>query len=333
VPGGILVPPGTSVCGNDIALLILSKNITLPQYVTPVVDPPMTDQQVYTTSYAAIGYGVDSPTDTNGVTAGTRRIKENINLGCIPNDKTFVDCFSFANARQFIAAGEFEGGDGTCEGDSGSGAFDQGSFNAGRWVAFGVLSRGGVNAEGGTCAGAIYTRFDAWASLLTDAANRAATLGNYSPPGWANAAAQPEGGAGAGGSCQANGSACTADTDCCSVNCLSFDDGGTYTCVACDANDACNSGYACQQGVCVLGTRSVAMPNGAGVGAAGSVGGHGGCAVAPPGGVAARRLGWSASGVALGCVVAAMTRRQRRRRGRRSRRTQSHDARTDAGSR
>src|SRR4029077_17977507 len=56
----IIVPQPMAVCGNDIALLILSQNqtIDLPQYVTPTIKPPMTDHNVYTTKVTAIGYGV-----------------------------------------------------------------------------------------------------------------------------------------------------------------------------------------------------------------------------------------------------------------------------------
>jgi hypothetical protein len=258
---GILVPTDTGVCGNDIALLILTSNIQLPQYVTPVINPPMTDHHTYTTAYTAIGYGVDTPADTTGASAGTRRIKENINLTCIPNDSTFVDCYSFANAQQFIFENEFEGGDGTCEGDSGSGAFDQGSFNSGLWVAFGVLSRGGVTPEGGTCLGGVYTRFDKWGSLIIQAAVQAAAMGGYTAPGWAGGSPPPppaEGGSSSpdatAPACRLNGSSCQADSDCCSVNCLSFDNGATYSCTPCDSVNTCASAlYTCEQGACVLG--------------------------------------------------------------------------------
>ena len=45
----------------------------------------------------------------------------------------------------------------------------------GKWVAFGVLSRGGVSTDGTTCEQPIYTRFDAWGSLIVGAAQQAAT--------------------------------------------------------------------------------------------------------------------------------------------------------------
>ena len=99
----IIVPSGadqTKVCGNDIALLILSKPVTLPQYVTPVISPPMTDHSIYGTTVTAIGYGIDTPTDTQGASAGVRRIKENIQLLCIPNDSGFEDCLQATRMRR-----------------------------------------------------------------------------------------------------------------------------------------------------------------------------------------------------------------------------------------
>jgi MYXO-CTERM domain-containing protein len=188
----VIVPMGsgqTTVCGNDIALLILDRNVDLPEYVEPVIDPPMTSSQ-FEPTVTAIGYGIDTPTDMAGNTAGTRRIKENVPLTCIPNDTSFTDCFSDPNARQVLTANEFVSGDSTCEGDSGSGAFEQGNFDKGNWVAFGVLSRGGVSADGTTCEQPIYSRFDAWGSLLVDAAKQAVAQAaangeSYSLPTWA----------------------------------------------------------------------------------------------------------------------------------------------------
>jgi trypsin len=185
----IIVPSGsnqTNVCGNDLALMILDRSIELPQYVTPVIQPPMTDHQLYSTEVTVIGYGLSSPTDEAGASAGVRRIKEDVALTCIPNDPGFADCFSDPNAKQFISASEFvSGDDSTCEGDSGSGAFEQSSFNNKKWVAFGVLSRGGLSADGQTCVQPIYTRFDAWGSLLVQTAIEAASVGGYPAPAWA----------------------------------------------------------------------------------------------------------------------------------------------------
>jgi V8-like Glu-specific endopeptidase len=197
----VIVPTGTDhvdVCGNDIALMILADNIDLPQYAEPTITPPMTDPQ-YEHAVTAIGYGIDDPMDKTGTTAGTRRIKENVQLICIPNDTSFTDCFSDPDARQVLTATEFVSGDSTCEGDSGSGAFEQGNFDAGRWVAFGVLSRGGVSDDMKTCVQPIYSRFDAWGPLIIGAAQQAAQQASdqgtpYPLPAWAGGPAGPDGG-------------------------------------------------------------------------------------------------------------------------------------------
>jgi secreted trypsin-like serine protease len=187
----VIVPTGsnqTSVCGNDIALLILGRNIALPQYASPVISPPMTNP-IYDPVVTAIGYGINTPEDMTGTSAGTRRIKENVPIACIPGDTTIADCFSDPTASQVLTSGEFVSGDSTCEGDSGSAAFEQSSFNLGKWVAYGVLSRGGVSTDGTTCEQPIYTRFDAWGSLIVSAAKQASqkatTLGaSYPLPAW-----------------------------------------------------------------------------------------------------------------------------------------------------
>src|SRR5207244_1788521 len=99
---------------------------------------------------------------------GTRRIRQGIALSCIPNDSTFPNCLRQEGGQ--MTAAEFASGNGTCEGDSGSSAYDEGNFVKGNWVSFGVLSRGGT--MGSTCIGGIYTRFDAWSSLIVDTATQ-----------------------------------------------------------------------------------------------------------------------------------------------------------------
>jgi MYXO-CTERM domain-containing protein len=333
----IVVPSGTnqtSVCGNDLALLILSQTITLPQYVTPVISPPMTDHRSYTTTLTAIGYGVSTPTDTMGATSGVRRIKENVDLVCIPNDKNFVDCFP-AEA-QLMSANEFQSGNGTCEGDSGSSAFEQRNFNSGNWASFGVLSRGGIDMDSGTCVGGIYTRFDAWGQLIVDAANKAASMGGYTPPSWAMSSSPggdaggaalmpvPEGGpssAPEGGSCLKNGTVCTSNVDCCSVNCLSHDVGTVFACAACDGSSSpCDIGYACQQGTCV---RAATDPSDGGGGngidsgqrngdKSGGASTAKGCACSVVGAGRFASFPWHATFGALGLGGLALVRRRRR---------------------
>ncbi len=263
--GGIYVPPGNTVCGNDIALLVLQQSITLPGRYPAVT---------------AIGYGIDTPTDDSGVTAGTRRIKENASLYCVPNAPNFLDCFSDPSASQYMTMGEFISGDQTtCEGDSGSGVYDQAQFNAGKWVSFGVLSRGSVSADGLSCVQPIYTRFDAWGSLLTQAATAAAAKGGYALPSWAGGAAvssdasiappvdggqatQADGStsgssggsasSGAGSSSGgrpaigADGTVCHTNSDCLSQNCVAFDGVHFYCASACGDGGTCPDQFSCE---------------------------------------------------------------------------------------
>jgi hypothetical protein len=313
----IVTPTGasqTGVCGNDIALLILSTNIQLPQYVQPVISPPMTDHSVWATTVTAIGYGIDSPTDSSGKSAGTRRILQNIGLVCIPDDSSFVDCYGDPTAKQYIDPSEFESGDGTCEGDSGSGAFDQAQFNKGKWVSFGVLSRGGVSSDGTTCVGSIYSRFDAWSQLIVDTAKEAAQMGGYAAPAWtipaASDAGSTVGNAEGGSSAEAAGSGgtdglvCAANGDCLSANCVSTD-GTNFVCAsACGTNSSCAAGFSCEGGYCFHAAAAATTTP--------SISKKSGCAVAAAGLDPTHAAPWRAMASAL--VVMGLALRHRRRR-------------------
>jgi hypothetical protein len=279
--------------------MILDRNIELPQYVEPTIDPPMTDHSVYATTVTAIGYGLSTPLDEAGVTAGTRRIKENIPLYCIPNDTTFANCFSDPMASQVLSADEFVSGDAsTCEGDSGSGAYDQPSFNRGQWVAFGVLSRGAVSQDGKTCVQPVYSRFDAWGPLLIEAATEAATMGGYSAPVWAggsgpptttpaaDAAATDDAAGGvmtsrpAPGSL-ADGKACEEDSDCAAQNCVSTND-VTFVCASPCSEGSCTTGFACTSGYCFEAKVGAVAPTGDGAASVSALThAKGGCSVSP----------------------------------------------------
>lgn len=188
----IVVPtdPGDEMlCGHDIAFLILADTISSAQYAEPAIVPALTDHTQWATTVAAIGYGLASPQDEAGLSAGTRRIRQGIGLVCIPGDTAFVDCYADPAVEARIAQAEFESGDGTCQGDSGSGAFDQTQYAAGKAVVFGVLSRGGDSQNAADCTSAVYSRFDAWGGLLVGAATEAAQMGNYALPSWATSQA------------------------------------------------------------------------------------------------------------------------------------------------
>ena len=261
----IVTTPGTKVCGNDLAMLILNDNVSAAEAtpVIPIVQYSMTDHDRYSTSQTAIGYGISAP-NTN--TQGTRRIRQNIGITCIPGDKNpAINCGNTAAelAQRNMSDKEFEAGDGTCSGDSGSSAYEQSSF-ATAPSSFGVLSRGGT--VGDTCTGAIYTRLDKWRDLIVSTVTEASTKGGYPLPAWTVFVppvepppdAGPMPAADAGVSTEpvpaAIGAVCAGDEDCASKSCAAPLAGAPFVCTAaCDATKACSKGYACKQGLCFAG--------------------------------------------------------------------------------
>jgi MYXO-CTERM domain-containing protein len=252
----IVTPTPTPVCGNDLALLILSANVPANEAtpVTPAVQYPITDHTKYSTTETAIGFGLTSPANQNS--AGTRHIRQNIQIQCIPGDAQ-LDCGSLVGTD--LDTKEFLAGDGTCEGDSGSSAYEQQSFNANQPVSLGVLSRGGVSTDGQTCISAVYTRLDSWKDLLVQTAHQAATQGGYPLPVWAGGTDTPPPDAGTPDSGSSNappspgafGATCSSDDECNSKTCRNYD-GGTLICTqTCDAsNNTCPGGYDCTKGFC-----------------------------------------------------------------------------------
>ena len=174
----VITPTDSGFCGNDIALIILEKSVPGTDAVpaTPVVQFKITDPRL-SGSITAMGYGITSPSADD---SGQRRIREDIPLLCIPGS-TAMDCdgdlkrFS-DNAAEFVTEGY------VCSGDSGSGAFDQKSFDKGTPYVLGALSRGPQTAD--RCLAAIYSRTDAHAQLIIDAGLKAAKKGGYTAPLW-----------------------------------------------------------------------------------------------------------------------------------------------------
>jgi MYXO-CTERM domain-containing protein len=177
----IVTPTSTKFCGSDLALLILSSNVPsseAPTLATPEIWYPVYAPQ-FSSDETAIGYGLDAPDDTTS--GGVRRIRENIPILCVPDDtRPAMACAPEKDSG--IAAGEFEASNGPCEGDSGSSAYEQTSFDSGTFLSLGILSRGG--SSGDTCEGSIYTQLYAWQSLILATVKQAATLGGYPLPAW-----------------------------------------------------------------------------------------------------------------------------------------------------
>lgn len=174
----IITPTETGFCGNDIALIILDGNIPAAEAepATPVVQFSMTDHTKVGGKIAAVGFGVTNPSAED---SGVRRVRENIGITCIPGDKDkqFACPSNLVDSdAEFITEGW------VCSGDSGSGAFDEASFQAGSPYVLGTLSRGPQSAD--KCLEAVYTRTDAHAPLILSAGQKALEAGGYDAPAW-----------------------------------------------------------------------------------------------------------------------------------------------------
>ncbi|HEY8078919.1 MAG TPA: trypsin-like serine protease [Labilithrix sp.] len=183
----VITPESDSFCGNDIALVMLADNIPASEAtpVTPAVQFAMTDHSKVSDKIVAIGFGVTNPSADD---SGQRRIRTDIAITCVPGDSAFQSCVDHAGV-EIDANAEFVTEGWVCSGDSGSGAFDQASFDAGNPVVLGTLSRGPQTND--TCLAAIYTRVDAHADLVAAAGRKAATRGNYQAADWTQAVAPP----------------------------------------------------------------------------------------------------------------------------------------------
>ncbi len=154
----VFLPDTSDVCGADIALVETSEQVpaSVAEPVEPRLDAFVSRGEVYT----AVGYG---GVRDDGTGSGVRRSRQDLRVLC-----SGTECGSG------VAAEEFLGQVGTCEGDSGGPALDEN----GRII--GVLSRGGED-----CTQPIYGSTTAWARLLVLAARSAAESGGYTAPDWA----------------------------------------------------------------------------------------------------------------------------------------------------
>jgi len=245
----IIIPPDNHVCSSDIALLVLNDLIGSAEAkpIIPGVQYPMTDKR-YTGAFTVIGYG---NTSVGGGDAGTRRSRQGILVRCMSDDP-FAPCpAEFVNA--FVS---FEG---VCKGDSGSGAFEQLSFEKGAPVSFGVLSLGGE--EGDVCTGALYTRLDRFRDLVVNSANSASnnwTLYPKPSPDWTIYVppANEDGGTTDSGSKPKPkgelGDPCVGNGDCKGALCGDPGDGARLCTKACTPEDAagCPDGFECRTNLC-----------------------------------------------------------------------------------
>ncbi len=254
----IFTPTDTKVCGNDIALVVLSSNITNVPLVEPLLSTSRltTHANLFGRKYTAIGYGLTNATGTPE-DSGTRRILGDIPVACVPNDaKAFLDCNKISGASSIIGQTELIGGDGTCQGDSGSSAFEQTEFTAGRRLSLGVLSRG--SADGNNCVGAVYSRTDAWADLILQAATYAQQQGGYPKPAWLenpDRGSTPTPNPTPGTTATVDlGGACALDAECKTGVCAALSTSDPLVCSqVCDDASPCADGFTCQSGYCFAG--------------------------------------------------------------------------------
>lgn len=244
----IFRPADNHVCGNDIALIQIEAMIpeTEAKPITPNIQHQMWDSKYFVPSFTAVGYGRTAPANGQFAGEGTRRILGNIDVRCIPGSPT-IDC------QGQINDGEFVGGDGICQGDSGSSAYDQATFDAEAPVSFGVLSRGG--SQGDQCVGSLYSRFDAHRDFVLAAAKEASeNWSKYPEPSWTGT---PDKAPGDGSSSTPTkkakvGETCKKSRDCDSGKCVQDAD-GTRTCAKnCSEDESvCGEGQVCSDGACM----------------------------------------------------------------------------------
>lgn len=316
----IVTPPATELCGNDIAILILNDLVPGSE-ATPAIPSTgfsISDRDHYNPSsgFTAMGYGISSPTSND---SGTRRKRENVETLCIPGDGA-IDCTTLGAPADELDAKEFIGGDGPCEGDSGSSAWEQDNFNNGVFISMGILSRGGVDKATNTCVQSFFTRVDSWRDLIVQTATSAS--GNWSlypkpTPDWTvyvpptniggssstkKDAGAKDSGSGSSAGTKSFGDACTANPQCTSALC-STDGVCTKSCTTADAN-SCPSGYSCNGSICL----TVDAPA-----ATHTTTTTSGCAMSPslPGKDPTKPVPWRSLGLGLAVVVALRARRAR----------------------
>ncbi|MEO7109669.1 MAG: S1 family peptidase [Polyangiaceae bacterium] len=131
----IITPASTVLCDEDVALLVLDRDVT---GITPLT---VRSQGASVGEHLRlVGYGKSS--DDSG--AGAKLLRTNVPVVS-------------------VTAHEFQTGESTCNGDSGGPAIDESSGEV-----VGVVSRGGPSCVGSSTRN-IFTRTDAFASLIASA--------------------------------------------------------------------------------------------------------------------------------------------------------------------
>ncbi|MBS2016554.1 MAG: trypsin-like serine protease [Deltaproteobacteria bacterium] len=306
----ILVPGGTDAdifCGNDIALLVLDDEIPTSeaQPITPNVQYSMSDPK-FQRAFAAIGYG-GTNADNFATTGGVRRYRAGIPVLCIPGDSA-IPC---PKPTDGFPENEFVGGTGTCGGDSGSSAYENGNYKKNVFISFGVLSRGGE--VGSLCKQSVYTRLDKWRDFIIEGAVQASANWTKYPkpvPDWTGPFVPPppedDGGTSDAGpkppSKLAVGETCGGN-DQCQTN-LCADGVCAQPCAEGETPSTCPEGFVCKADACVA--QAGGGTNNAGGGSTTTT--TSGCSAAPE-----RTSGGLGLGIAFGALIFGAARRRRGR--------------------
>ena len=254
----IFRPADNHVCGNDIALIQIETSVPESEAkpITPNIQHQMWDSKYFVPSFTAVGYGRTAPANGSFAGEGTRRILGNIDVRCIPGSPT-IDCPPQLNEAEFV------GGDGICQGDSGSSAYDQASFDAEAPISFGVLSRGGASPDGTQCQGSLYSRFDAHRDFVLAAAKEASeNWTKYPEPSWTGTPDAAPGGTTKPVKKAKDGETCKKSRDCESNKCVQDAD-GVRTCAknCSDDESVCGDGMVCSDGACMPAPEESAAPS------------------------------------------------------------------------
>lgn len=202
----IIVPRGNTLCGDDLALIVLDREV-----------PGITPLDVRTTALTvgehvrAVGYGKRGDTEA----AGTKLLREHVKV-------------------LEVSRTEFKVGEATCQGDSGGPAIDEASGEV-----VGVVSRGGPTCEGANVHN-IYTQTDAFLALITEAK----AMGGGSGEADAGKGHAGHGHGKPPKPTSDIGNACTKSTDCPSGVCISAH-GKQYCSQHCGPGDRCPHHFRC----------------------------------------------------------------------------------------
>lgn len=248
------VPEDAKACGNDVALLHLDESISDVKLAVPVVQHKVYNSARYSRTVAAVGYGLTSALETAS-DSGTRRIKRGIPILCTDGSSLLPACST--QAPDALSPNDIVTGPGTCQGDSGSAAFDDTTLDGATPTVLGVLSRGGADRETGSCGEAVYSRVDGHADFIVRNALAAATAGGYPAPSWTKAEEpDPEDtfyqGRVSNNTKTPAGSKCAKKAECeSSAQCVDFgDDRGSVCAPSCTDNSQCTEGFECNSNYC-----------------------------------------------------------------------------------